>query len=114
MDIEDGQNSCGMKDLYKERLCQAFDDHHHHIIDSDLTEQLNMSFPYKHVLIIGATSGIGRAMVDHFIANGLKITAVGRRQDRLEEIIVQHGSEKASGVAFDVEKLDKIPVFINK
>jgi NADP-dependent 3-hydroxy acid dehydrogenase YdfG len=73
-----------------------------------------MSCSYKHVLIIGATSGIGRAMADHFIANGLKITSVGRRQDRLDEIVVQHGSEKASSVAFDIEKLNRIPAFINK
>ena len=71
----------------------------------------NMTFPYKHVLVIGATSGIGRAMSDHFIAEGIKVTAVGRRQDRLEEFVSKHGSENASGVPFDISELDKIPGF---
>ncbi|KAH7401911.1 hypothetical protein DE146DRAFT_744582 [Phaeosphaeria sp. MPI-PUGE-AT-0046c] len=44
-----------------------------------------MAFQYKHVLVIGATSGIGRGMADHFIGQGIKVTAVGRRQDRLDE-----------------------------
>ncbi|PSN66096.1 NAD(P)-binding protein [Corynespora cassiicola Philippines] len=70
-----------------------------------------MTFPYKHVLVIGATSGIGRAMSDHFIAEGIKVTAVGRRQDRLEEFVSKHGSENASGVPFDISELDKIPGF---
>jgi NADP-dependent 3-hydroxy acid dehydrogenase YdfG len=73
-----------------------------------------MSYLYKHVLLIGATSGIGRAMADHFIANGLKVTAIGRRQERLDDFVAQHGSEKASGIAFDIEKLDEIPAFLNK
>ncbi|KAF1973904.1 NAD(P)-binding protein [Bimuria novae-zelandiae CBS 107.79] len=43
-----------------------------------------MSFPFKHILIVGATSGIGRAMADKLIAEGIHVTAVGRRQDRLD------------------------------
>jgi NADP-dependent 3-hydroxy acid dehydrogenase YdfG len=74
----------------------------------------DMPFPYKHVLIIGATSGIGRAMADHFIAQGLKVTAVGRREERLKEFVAQHGNDKASSMTFDIEKLDEIPSFINK
>lgn len=71
-----------------------------------------MAFQYKHVLIIGATSGIGKGMADHFIAQGIKVTAVGRRQDRLDEFVAQHGSDKASAIAFDIAKLDEIPAFI--
>jgi short-subunit dehydrogenase len=71
-----------------------------------------MAFPYKHVLIIGATSGIGRGMADHFIAQGLRVTAVGRRQERLDEFIANHGENKATGIACDIEKLDEIPAFI--
>ncbi|PVH99449.1 NAD(P)-binding protein [Periconia macrospinosa] len=43
-----------------------------------------MSFPYKHVLLVGATSGIGSAMADLFISQDIKVTAVGRRRDRLD------------------------------
>jgi short-subunit dehydrogenase len=71
-----------------------------------------MTFPYKHILIIGATSGVGRAMADHFIAQGLKVTAVGRRQERLDEFVANHGDNKATGIACDIEKLDGIPALI--
>jgi NADP-dependent 3-hydroxy acid dehydrogenase YdfG len=73
-----------------------------------------MPFPYKHVLIIGATSGIGKAMGDHLIAQGLKVTAVGRREDRLNAFVEENGSDRASSIVFDIEKLDKIPSFVNK
>jgi NADP-dependent 3-hydroxy acid dehydrogenase YdfG len=73
-----------------------------------------MPFQSKHVLLIGATSGIGRAMGDHFIAQGMKVTAVGRRTERLEEFVAQHGNDKASSIAFDIEKLEAIPAFVEK
>ena len=73
-----------------------------------------MSFPYKHVLLVGATAGIGKAMADRFVAEGIKVTAVGRRQQRLDEFVEKHGSEKASGVAFDIADLDGIPRFIER
>ncbi|KAH7128255.1 hypothetical protein B0J11DRAFT_431887 [Dendryphion nanum] len=44
-----------------------------------------MTFPYKHILLIGATSGIGKAMADRFISENIQVTAVGRRQERLDE-----------------------------
>jgi hypothetical protein len=37
-----------------------------------------MAFPYKHILVIGATSGIGKAMADHFIAQDIKVTAAAK------------------------------------
>ncbi|KAE8383007.1 CobW/HypB/UreG, nucleotide-binding domain-containing protein [Aspergillus bertholletiae] len=70
-----------------------------------------MSFPYKHFLLIGATSGIGRAMADRLIESGAKVTAVGRRQDRLDEFVRQHGEDKASAIAFDISKTDQAPQF---
>jgi NADP-dependent 3-hydroxy acid dehydrogenase YdfG len=71
-----------------------------------------MSFPYKHVLLIGATSGIGLAMADHFIVHKVKVTAVGRRQERLDKFVSSHGSEYASSLTFDIGDLAKIPTFI--
>ena len=38
-----------------------------------------MAFQYQHVLMIGATSGIGAAMADRLIDAGAKVMAVGRR-----------------------------------
>jgi NADP-dependent 3-hydroxy acid dehydrogenase YdfG len=74
-------------------------------------EDTLMDFPYKHFLVIGATSGIGLAMADRLIATGAKVTAVGRRQERLDEFVRKHGESSAHGVSFDIGHLDKIPQF---
>jgi NADP-dependent 3-hydroxy acid dehydrogenase YdfG len=70
-----------------------------------------MAFPYKHVLLIGATSGIGKAMADRLIKDGVKVTASGRRKERLDDFVAQHGEDKASSLVFDVSKLDQITEF---
>ncbi|KAJ5691961.1 hypothetical protein N7462_001384 [Penicillium macrosclerotiorum] len=72
-----------------------------------------MVFPYKHVLLVGATAGIGRAMADRFVETGVKVTAVGRRQERLDEFVSKYGVQTASAVAFDISETAKIPAFVN-
>ena len=73
-----------------------------------------MTLPYKHVLAIGATAGIGWATASRLIESGVKVTVVGRRQERIDKFVQIHGGEKASGVAFDITKLDEIPGFANR
>jgi NADP-dependent 3-hydroxy acid dehydrogenase YdfG len=70
-----------------------------------------MAFLYKHVLLVGATSGIGKGLADKLVQEGVKVTAVGRRQDRLDEFVKKHGGSNANGVALDIAKLDQIPRF---
>jgi NADP-dependent 3-hydroxy acid dehydrogenase YdfG len=70
-----------------------------------------MTFQYKHVLMIGGTSGIGKAMADCLIGAGAKVTVVGRRQDRLDDFVRIHGESKASSMAFDISNLEEIPQF---
>ncbi|KAK7192015.1 hypothetical protein DPSP01_003886 [Paraphaeosphaeria sporulosa] len=70
-----------------------------------------MSFPYKHVLLVGATSGIGKAMADKLIAEGIHVTAVGRRKDRLDAFVSAHGSSKASSLAADISNLESLSAF---
>jgi len=72
-----------------------------------------MAFPYKHVLLVGATSGIGLSMANHLVRNGVKVTAVGRRKDRLDEFVSSHGSSNASSITFDIGKIDEIPKFVS-
>ncbi|KAF2810409.1 short-chain dehydrogenase/oxidoreductase [Mytilinidion resinicola] len=70
-----------------------------------------MSFPYKHVLMIGATAGIGKAMANRLIQEGVKVTAVGRREGRLDEFVTSHGAKKASAEQFDIADSNEIPTF---
>lgn len=73
-----------------------------------------MAFPYKHVLLVGATAGIGRAMADRLVESGVKVTAVGRRKERLDEFVQKHGEDKASAVAFDLADSANIPSFAER
>ena len=70
-----------------------------------------MPFPYKKVLVVGATSGIGEALANKFVENGAQIIAVGRRKDKLEELVHRHGKDKCSAVPFDITNMDMIPNF---
>ncbi|KAI4137104.1 MAG: hypothetical protein L6R39_007479 [Caloplaca ligustica] len=70
-----------------------------------------MPLPYKRVLVIGATSGIGEALASRFVAEGAKVIAVGRRKENLEAFVHKHGKDKATAVPFDITELDKIPNF---
>lgn len=73
-----------------------------------------MAFPYRHFLFIGATSGIGRAMADRLIESGAKVTAVGRRKDRLDDFVSKHGESEAKAVPFDIGNGEKIPQFASE
>jgi NADP-dependent 3-hydroxy acid dehydrogenase YdfG len=55
--------------------------------------------------------GIGQALATRFIYDGHKVIASGRRQDRLEALLQEHGSEMLSIVPFDITKLHTIPEF---
>ncbi|KAJ5334744.1 hypothetical protein N7452_007147 [Penicillium brevicompactum] len=73
-----------------------------------------MSFPYKKVLIIGATSGIGKTLADKVVQNGSKLIAAGRRNENLQELLQRHGSDKVSTKTFDVMQLEQIPQFASE
>jgi NADP-dependent 3-hydroxy acid dehydrogenase YdfG len=73
-----------------------------------------MPYPYTKVLVLGATSGIGRALAERFVAAGSKVVVVGRRQQRLDEFVEKHGSTKATAAAFDLSEMDEIPSFAEK
>ncbi|KAF9880699.1 short-chain dehydrogenase reductase family [Colletotrichum karsti] len=72
-----------------------------------------MSFPYKQVLLVGATSGIGAAMADKLINEGVKVIAVGRRQERLDAFVEKHGSSKAASVRFDITDRAGLDSFVD-
>jgi short-subunit dehydrogenase involved in D-alanine esterification of teichoic acids len=68
-----------------------------------------MPFQYKKVLLLGATSGIGYALAERMLSNGTKVVVVGRRKERLDELVSKHGKDKASSSVFDITKLSEIP-----
>jgi short-subunit dehydrogenase involved in D-alanine esterification of teichoic acids len=70
-----------------------------------------MPFPYKKVLVVGATSGIGWALAERLLANNVKVVIVGRRKDRLDEFTTKHGQQNVSSFIFDISKLSEIPKF---
>jgi NADP-dependent 3-hydroxy acid dehydrogenase YdfG len=73
-----------------------------------------MSFPYKRVLLVGATAGIGAAMADRLVSDGVNVIAVGRRQDRLDAFVQKHGQEKASAINFDIGQRNDIDRFVEQ
>jgi short-subunit dehydrogenase involved in D-alanine esterification of teichoic acids len=70
-----------------------------------------MSFSYKCVLMVGATSGIGLGMAEKLIREGSKVIAVGRRQDRIDDFVRKHGS-KADGFAYDINDAHNLNNFV--
>ncbi|KAF4769365.1 Glucose/ribitol dehydrogenase [Penicillium solitum] len=68
-------------------------------------------FPYKHVLLVGSSSGIGRGMADRLIEAGIKVTAVGRRKERLDEFVHKHTQNRAHRLVFNVGDIGKAPQF---
>jgi NADP-dependent 3-hydroxy acid dehydrogenase YdfG len=71
-----------------------------------------MSFPYKRVLLVGATAGIGAALAERLLQEGTKVIAVGRRQERLDAFVQKHGNEKASAIKFDISRRENIDEFV--
>lgn len=68
---------------------------------------------YKKALVVGATSGIGEALAAKLIANGTKVVAVGRRQERLDAFMAERGGPAAAATAvrFDITELAGVPAF---
>ncbi|EPE02666.1 short-chain dehydrogenase [Ophiostoma piceae UAMH 11346] len=76
---------------------------------------ITMPFPYKTVLITGASAGIGKALVDKMIAeqgDDIFIIAAGRSQDSLDALVATHGSSRIATETVDVSDLAALPAWI--
>lgn len=59
------------------------------------------------VVVTGATSGIGRAVVDAYAAGGAAVVGIGRRRDRLDDLRTRHG-ERFHALVVDVRDADEV------
>jgi NADP-dependent 3-hydroxy acid dehydrogenase YdfG len=73
-----------------------------------------MPFPYKTVLVIGATSGIGLALAEKMISVGAHVIVVGRRQENLDAFVQKHGGDRVSAMKFDIANLASIPGLVER
>lgn len=56
----------------------------------------------KTILVTGATSGFGAAIVDIFAQSDWRVIATGRRESRLQKLVQQYGTQKVYPAAFDI------------
>ena len=56
----------------------------------------------RSVIIIGATSGIGRAVVERLVSEGVRVGIAGRREERLKELQQRFGADRVSYRVMDV------------
>ena len=60
------------------------------------------------VLITGATSGIGKSCAELFSKKGYKLIIIGRRKDRLLNLVKKFGSKKTLAINLDVRSKDAV------
>ncbi|MDT0509118.1 SDR family NAD(P)-dependent oxidoreductase [Novosphingobium sp. MMS21-SN21R] len=58
----------------------------------------------KHIVITGASTGIGRASASHFVAAGANVTLIARRADLLEQAAAELGGRTAWAAADVADK----------
>ena len=65
------------------------------------------------ILIVGATSGIGRALFELYASQGHEVAVVGRRQEMLDEMCRQHSQGTAYAYRADVTDVVSTPVWLD-
>ena len=68
----------------------------------------------KHVLITGATSGIGRATAVLLSELGARISFIGRREEKLQETLSMMRGEGHLPVCFDLTCIEEVETIINR
>jgi NADP-dependent 3-hydroxy acid dehydrogenase YdfG len=72
-------------------------------------EEINVSLEKQVVLVVGASSGIGRATALLFAKEGAKVMAAARRADRLQELKAEAPAiETAVAVASDADAMERL------
>ncbi|MFT4703418.1 MAG: NADP-dependent 3-hydroxy acid dehydrogenase YdfG [Bradymonadia bacterium] len=71
---------------------------------------MNLPFADKVVWITGGGTGLGRAMALEFAGQGAKVAVSGRRQDRLDEVVLAIESMGGSALAVPCDVTDEVAV----
>lgn len=66
----------------------------------------------RHILITGASSGIGRACAIHFSRLGAHLTLLARNQNRLEKVLQELQGDKHRCLIYDLNDIDGIEQFV--
>lgn len=73
------------------------------------------SLPYKKVLVIGATSGIGWALAAKFVETGSSVIVTGRRKENLDKFVQEYGPKgSVDSAVLDITDFKAIPGFANE
>lgn len=67
-----------------------------------------MGIENKTVVVTGASSGMGKAIVERFVAEGANVVAVARRKERLEELAESLKGKKGKAAVFVGDVSDAI------
>ncbi len=77
-----------------------------------------MSWTWKRVIIVGASSGIGEAMAKELAKNGARVALIARRREVLDgisqEINQATGERMATAYPHDVRELESIPALFQE
>ena len=65
------------------------------------------------ILIVGATSGIGRALFELYASQGHEVAVVGRRQEMLDEMCRQHSQGTVYAYRADITDVESTPVWLD-
>lgn len=73
-------------------------------------------FNYSKILLIGATSGIGKSLAEKILDERpeTKMIVVGRRREKLDEFEQKYGKDRVTGEVLDVTDLKAIEGFAGK
>ena len=84
--------------------------------EPDTFVQTLKNIKMKKVIIIGATSGIGKGLAERFLREGNTVGITGRREDKLQEICSQNKNcfYSVSDVTKDTDTVRQLSNLVNR